>query len=465
MTDAKNMLGAEPQEIGERQEIDVELEALAEAAMRRALAKGADQVAVSVGRSQFVEARRREGEIERLRASTSRGLSLALFADGRFSTHATSVLQPASVERFVDEALALTQHLHRDPFRGLADPELYGPARCADLEQRDASYEAMTMEQRLELLERLEAAARAPGEREGPRPELVSVATGVVTQRSASLQLHSNGFRGARSSTVYSLGASVTVRGEGERRPSDHAWVARCQRADLPDVEAVGREAARRAAGRVGARKIDSGKMELVVENRSASRLLGALLAPLSGQSLQQQRSCLEGKLGETIASPLLTVIDDPFIPRGLGSRTYDGDGLAARRRAIIEGGVLREYLIDVYYGRKLERQPTGGGTSNLRLEGGEGDLEALLAPVQRGVLVTSFLGGNANPATGDFSFGIGGQRIERGALTEPVGEMNITGNVRELWQRLVAVGADANTDSAWRLPALRFTDVQFSGA
>ncbi|PID38255.1 MAG: peptidase U62 [Proteobacteria bacterium] len=450
-------------------EIGGELEELANAVVRRALDGGADEVALSVGRSQFVEARRRQGKIERLRASTSRGLSLALFADKRFSTHATSVLQRPALERFVDEALAMTRHLHKDPFRGLADPALYGPAECADLELRDPDYEVMTMDQRLELLERLEAAAqqeraadRAGG---GSRPELVSVATGVVTQRSASLQLHSNGFRGARSSTVFSLGSSVTVRGEGERRPSDHAWAARCRRADLPDVAEVGQEACRRALGRVGARKIESGRMALVVENRAASRLLGALLAPLSGSSLQQKRSCLEGKLGESIASPLLNVVDDPFIRGGLGSRTYDGDGLAARRRSIIEAGVLREYLIDVYYGRKLDLQPTGAGTSNLTLEGGEGDLMALLAPVQRGVLVTSFLGGNANPATGDFSFGIVGQRIDSGKLTQPVGEMNITGNTCELWRRLEAVAADAYADSAWRLPSLRFGDVQFSGA
>lgn len=444
--------------------IGAELEELAEAVMKRAL-DGADQVAVSVGRSHFVEARRRQGEIERLRASTSRGLSLALFADGRFSTHATSVLQRAPLERFVDEALALTRHLHEDPHRGLADPELYGPAECDDLELYDPDYEAVTMDERLGLLERLEAAAEGGRGDGASSPELVSIATGVVTQRSTNLQLHSNGFRGARSGTVFSLGASVTVRGEGSRRPSDHAWVGRRLRGDLPQVEAVGREATERAAGRVGARKIESGRMTLVVENRAASRLLGALLAPLAGSSLQQKRSCFEDKLGESIASPLLTVVDDPFVPRGLGSRTYDGDGLAARRRAIVEGGVLREYLIDVYYGRKLGQAPTGGGTSNLTLSGGEGDLAALLAPVQRGVLVTSFLGGNANPATGDFSFGIGGQRIDGGALTQPVGEMNITGNTRELWRRLEAVGADAYADSAWRLPSLRFADVQFSGA
>lgn len=440
--------------------IEPELRALAEHALRYAQQQGASEAAVQIGCGRFVEVRRREGAIERLRASTSRGLSLSLFCEGRYSANATSVLERSAVERFVDESLAMTRHLHPDPHRALADPTLYGPSSPgAPLELYDDSYDALTMDERLAALSRLEAAAReALGGAEA------SISSGHTSQSSASLQLHSNGFAGQRERTHFVCGASVSVRDVGDKRPQDHAWVTCCQRADLPELQEVGAEAARRTLARRGAKKIGSGRMVLVVENRAAGRLVSALLAPLTGRSLQQGRSFLQDKEGERIGSELLTLIDDPFIPRGLGSRTFDGDGLAVQRRALVERGELRLPLIDVYYGRKLGRSPTGGSTSNLSLPGGHGDLHALVAEVPRGVLVTSFLGGNANAATGDFSFGIGGQAIVDGELAGAVGEMNISGNQLALWPQLTAVGADPYPYSAWRLPSLRFDGVHFSG-
>jgi PmbA protein len=169
-------------------------------------------------------------------------------------------------------------------------------------------------------------------------------------------------------------------------------------------------------------------------------------------------------RLGQPIGSDLLTLTDQPLRRRGLGSRTYDGEGLKARGRTLVDAGSLQSFLIDVYYGRKLEREPTSGSTSNLILTPGEQSLEQLIAGVQRGVLVTSFLGGNSNAATGDFSFGVSGFLIEDGALAHPVSEMNITGSHTELWHRLAAVGSDPYPYSSRLLPSLLFEDVQFSG-
>jgi PmbA protein len=203
----------------------------------------------------------------------------------------------------------------------------------------------------------------------------------------------------------------------------------------------------------------------MVVENRAAARLVGTLLEPLTGAALQQHRSCFAGQEGRTVASPLLTLTDEPFLRRGLGSRTYDEEGLRPRRRNLIEGGELKGYLIDVYYGRKLGRPPTGGSIGNLLLPPGGKSLERLLDELGRGVLVTGFLGGNSNPATGDFSFGVMGYFVEGGHLCHPVSEMNITGSHLGLWHNLAAVGADPYPWSSWRLPSLLFHEVQFSGS
>jgi PmbA protein len=202
----------------------------------------------------------------------------------------------------------------------------------------------------------------------------------------------------------------------------------------------------------------------MVVEARVAGKLVGQLLGPLHGAPLQQQRSFLEGRMGQAIGSPLLDLRDDPLIPRGFGSRHFDGEGLAARPRQVVERGALRSWYLDTYYARKLGLPPTAGRPSNIVWTSGARPRQALLAEVGEGVLVSGFLGGNSNGTTGDFSLGVRGFRIRRGEVAEPVGEMNVSGNHRELWHRLAAVGDDPYPYSSLRTPTLVFEGVQFSG-
>jgi PmbA protein len=168
--------------------------------------------------------------------------------------------------------------------------------------------------------------------------------------------------------------------------------------------------------------------------------------------------------MGQPIGGPLLDLRDDPLLPRAFGSRLFDGEGLASRPRPVVERGVLASWYLDTYYGRKLGLPPTTGRPSNLLWRCGTRSREALLAEVGEGVLVSGFLGGNSNGTTGDFSVGVRGFRIRRGQLAEPVGEMNVSGNHRELWHRLVAVGDDPYPYSTLRTPTLVFEGVHFSG-
>jgi PmbA protein len=233
---------------------------------------------------------------------------------------------------------------------------------------------------------------------------------------------------------------------------------------DLPGAEALGQEAAQRALGKIGQDKLESGVYDMLVENRAASRLLGMLSAPLSARAIQQKSSFLDGMIGKQIASEILTVGDDPFLPKGLGSRYFDEEGLAARKRVIIDRGVLREYNVDNYYGRKLGMKPTSGSVGNLVFAGGTESLEELTAGLERGILVTGFIGGNSNPTTGDFSFGIVGQLVENGERVRAVNEMNISGNALEFWKQLAALGNDPYPYSRWRRPSMLFKAVHFSG-
>jgi PmbA protein len=189
--------------------------------------------------------------------------------------------------------------------------------------------------------------------------------------------------------------------------------------------------------------------------------LLGS---PLSAWALQQKRSYLEGRLGEKVGSDLLSVVDQPLLESGFGSRHYDGEGISAKPLNLVEKGVLKNYYIDTYYGRKLGMPPTTGSISNLDWSLGSRDQEEILQDLAEGVLVTSFLGGNSNDTTGDFSVGIRGFHVKNGKLDHPISEMNITSNHLDLWMRLVEVGCTPYPYSSYRCPALLFDDLQLSG-
>jgi PmbA protein len=226
----------------------------------------------------------------------------------------------------------------------------------------------------------------------------------------------------------------------------------------------IGEIALERALKKIGQGKIASGKMAMIVENRQVSRLFNPLVSALSGSAIQQKNSFLIDKLGEKVISDKITLTDDPFIPGGRGSRHFDAEGMATKKRLVFEKGILRQYYIDTYYGKKLDMQPTSGSTTNLVFEVGEKDLQGLIASINKGILVTGFNGGNSNSTTGDFSFGIDGFLIENGQIVKPVSEMNITGNMLKLWSNIGEFGNDVNTNSSWLMPSVLFEGVDFSG-
>ena len=432
----------------------------AKEAVRLALGHGAREAAAATSRSRHVELSWRDGKLETVTEATTRGLGLDLYVDGRFASVSTSDLRPEALDRFIAEGVALTRTLSPDPHRRLPDPELYRGRRDLDLELADPGYGSLDAGMRRRAAEEVEEAARSvPG-----ADRIVSVSATVQDTDSERALVASNGLEGVRRGTDFSLAAEVSARDPDGRRPEDWDAASARFRSDLPEPAEVGRGAARRALSRVGSRKGESAVSPLAVDHRAAGRLVGALFGALAASSLQQKRSFLEGKAGAAVGSGSLDLADDPFVVRGLGSRLWDGEGLAARRFPVFEKGVLRNYYVDCYYGRKLGMAPTTARVSNLAWPRGEADQEGLLARMGEGVLVTGFLGGNSNGTTGDFSFGVQGFRVRSGKVAEPVGEMNVSGNHLELWRRLVAVGNDPYPYSALRTPTLLFEGVQLAG-
>jgi PmbA protein len=202
----------------------------------------------------------------------------------------------------------------------------------------------------------------------------------------------------------------------------------------------------------------------MVVDSRAASSLVARLLQAAYAQSVQQGRSFWSGLPGKKPFSDKLTLIDDPLIRRGLASRLFDSEGISAKPLPLVEAGIVRNIYVDTYYGRKAGMQPTTGTQSNIRVGTGEQTLEELLADAGEGIYVTSWLGGNADGTTGDFSFGLRGHVIENGIISRPVGEMNVTGNLKSLFSRLEATGNDVYPYATILSPSLVFEGVDFSG-
>ncbi len=423
-----------------------------------AKAAGAEDAACTVTRRRGTEFEWRDERLEKVQEDRSRALSISLYVDGRYSTHVTHDLDPERLRAFVAEAVALTRQLEADPHRRIPDPALYADRPPAELDLVDPSLAELDRDTRAGWCRALADAARGD-------PSVISATASVADAHEALARATTNGFEGTEESTAVFYGAVVTIRDGETKRPEAHRYVGGTHLEGLPAPEAVGREALDRALAHRGARKVDSRKTTMVVHPEAGPALVGRLVGALTAGAVQQRRSFLAERRGARIASPVLCMTDDPLVPRGLGSRTFDGEGISAKRLPLVEDGVLTAFLVDTYYGRKLGWNPTTGSPSNLVFRLGDADLETLLARVDDGILVTSWLGGNANLTTGDFSFGVRGHRVRGGARTEPISEMNVTGTYVELLDRLVRVGNDPIPWSTCRTPTLVFDGIQFSGS
>jgi PmbA protein len=433
----------------------------ARAAVALARKAGAQDARAVASSSREVVLEWRDGRLDRVRESTKQSLGVSLYVDGRFVGSRTSDLTPASLEAFVARNVAAARFLAKDPHRRLPDPARYQGPDAGNLELFDASVGSSSTESRAAVAQALEQAARSqPG-----ADAIASVECWVMETEGASALCASNGREVSRRRSMHSRGLEVSVRDQGDRKPSDGSWCDARFASDLRDPAQLGPEATRRALAQRGAGPLATGKYTILIENRTAERLLNHLLNPMSGGALQQKRSFLLGLTGQEVASPLLTLRDDPLRRRGLASATWDDEGMALKPLALIERGVLKNFYLDTYYASKLGLEPTTGYPTNLAWDLGARGLEAMRAELAEGLLVTGFVGGNSNGATGDFSLGITGFHVKDGKIAQPVSEMNLSGNHLTFWKQLKEVGSDPWDWSSTSCPSLRFDDVTCSGS
>ena len=435
---------------------------IAKWAIENALKSGAQHASVFIYENKSSSIAVREEKIEKLKQANRNSLSISLYVDNKYSSHTTNRLNnKEELARFIKEAVTGTKFLAEDEFRKLPDPDLYYKGGGVDLETFDKSFNSVDPQEKIKHAFNIEKEVLGTDDR------IISVSTDYYDSLSEVIMVSSNGFEGDRNNTYYRLAASVSVK-SGDARPQS-SWSESSIFYNQLNRDNIGKQALERALKKLGQRKIDSGKMPMIVENRSiaygSSPLLGPMISALNGRSIQQKNSYLIDQLSKQIAAKGLNIVDDPFIKSGRGSVLFDGEGLATKKREVITNGILKNYFIDTYYGRKLDMKPTSGSTTNLMIEPGKKSLEELILSLDKGILVTGFNGGNSNGSTGDYSYGVEGFLIEKGIPVQPISEMNITGNLKDLWMNFLEAGSDTKENSSWRIPSLLFDGVDFSGS
>ena len=480
---------------------DKELEFVRKA-LQTAVAAGAQHARATLSKSEEDLVATLDGEVDRVTHCADRSLSLALFVDGRFGSFSTNKLDADSLRTFIAKAVETVREVTPDPFRTLPDP-----ARCCrdartgdELGLVDPAREALTPDerQRIALAASVHSAplhgGQPPETSFGPHrcaslavPPLnmprVAVFPGAAAAATApeyqiiseegeysdsvyeTVVMDTNGTCCLHRETSFDYGVEITVESGGEKY-SGYWWDAASHRAEL-DAPACGRKALERAVGQIGSEPAPGGKYTAVIDAEVASKLVSPLLRALSAYSIQQNNSFLMDSVGKQVFPEGFTLLDLPRIPGQTCSKYFDSEGVATVEAPVIERGVVKQYFVNTYMANKMGIAPTVEDATRPKVlpwPVAGLDRAAILARCGSGILVTDFNGGNSNPVTGNFSYGVEGYLFEDGRIVRPVSGMLMTGCFTDLWSRLLAAGDDARPCQTKLIPTLAFAGVDFSG-
>ena len=430
----------------------------------RAKAKGADACDVIHIDSTSIAVAQRLGKPEKLERSESVDIGLRVVLGKSQAIVSSSDISPEALEELSGRAVAMARSVPKDPYCGLADPEQL-VTKILDLESCDPT--EPTVETLVDWANRAENAAR---EVKGvTNSEGAEANWGQATISIAA----SNGFSKSYSRSHYSLSTSV-VAGDGLAMERDYDYASTVHAEDLRSPEEIGRVAGEKAVARLGPRKVATAQVPVIYDPRVAGGIVRHLAGAINGAAVARGTTFLKNKLGEQIFSPSITIVDDALRRRGLRSKPFDGEGVATRRHAIVEKGVLKTWILDLCSARQLKMETTGHasrgtssppspGTTNLYLEPGAVDPKALMADIKSGFYITELIGFGVNGVTGDYSRGAGGFWIEDGQLAFPVSEVTVAGNLADMFRNLTAAD-DLEFRYGTDAPSLRIDGMTVAG-
>lgn len=452
---------------------DKEIE-IARKCVQIALQKGADSVRISLNKSVSDSVTILNWETDKVSHAADRSLYFYIFTDGKYGTFSTNRIEDENIDGFIDNAIRMVRMLGEDACRMLpATERTASDARTGtELGLYDHSYSPDDTDGRLARAEELAGNGIVrPDSSAGY--DIISEECEYTESYDDSFLVDSQGFEGRHTETCFSAFAEITISDREGNKYSGYWW-ENTPFYDRLNIGGIRDIALKRAASQIGPKKRKGGKYRMVVDSSTASRLVSPILTALNASSIQQKMSFLDGSKGKRIFPEGMTLMDMARTPGKAGSRMYDTEGVATRDRAIIEDGVVKEYFVNTYMANKMGIEPTVEDISRpcmlpMTKDGSLGNtekevsLEDILKLCRSGIYVTGFNGGNCNPVTGDFSYGVEGFAFSRGKITHPVKEMLITGNLIQMWNNLIAVGSDARECSRWQIPTIAFEGVSFS--
>lgn len=410
--------------------------------------QGADAADVFILSSVGFNTTVRLGKIERLQQSISKGLGLRVIKNGAMANTFTTDFTGKAVQDLARETLEIVKISNADNANGLAPKELQGIYE-GKLMMFDESISRLTPEKKLELIRTAEEAGMKFDKR-------ITNGRGSSwnDSRTQVTLANSDGFVGQYRMTSASMSVGLLAEDEDGTKQTDGWFTFGRFFNKLDDPKAVGEEAGRRVVAKLGGRKVKSAVVPVVVDPQVASNLASIVFGAASGSRIFRRSSFLVDKVGQEIASPLITIIDDATMMDGVASRPFDAEAVKTSQFTVVEKGVLKGYMCDAYSARRLKLKPTGNasrgyqstpgvGSTNLYVKNGDTSREEMIKSVKNGLYLTNMFGSGMNSVTGNFSQGATGFWIENGEITYPVQEITIAGNVMKALSNVKAVGND----------------------
>jgi len=433
-----------------------ELEGLVQQALATATASGASAAEASASAATGLSTQVRMGAVETLEHHRQRELAVTVYFGQRTGSASTTDCREAAVREAVEAACRIARFTTEDAFAGLPDADRL----VRELPDLDLDHPwALSPDQAIETALACEDAARADAAITNSEGADVDTHSGVVALG------NSEGLLVSERGTRHSLGCAV-IGGNGDGMQRDYWYSVARAPGDLDAPEAVGRTAAERTRARLGACQIATTECPVLFAPEMARSLVGHLVGAVRGSALYREASFLKDRLGETIFPGFVDIEEQPHLPRALGSAGCDREGVATAARHLVRGGVLAGYVLDSYSARRLGMATTGnaGGVHNLTLAPGSEDFDALLARMDRGLVVTEMMGMGVNPVTGDYSRGAAGFWVENGRISHPVQEITVAGTLPAMFAGIVALGSDLDTRSSVRAPSVLIDRMTVAG-
>lgn len=421
----------------------------------RAQGASAAEAAVSMGSGLNVTVRM--GEVETIEYNRDKGLGVTVYFGQRKGSASTTDFEMSAVKETVAAACAIAKYTAEDDCSGLADANLM----ARDIPDLDLYFPwDIDADQAIVLARNCEDAARSVDKR-----ITNSEGATVSSQQGARVYANSHGFVGAYPTTRHSVSCCV-IGQDGEVMQRDYWYSSARDARDMQDAAAIGTIAAQRTLRRLNGRRLTTRQAPVIFEADVAGSVLGSFVSAIRGGNLYRKSTFLVDSLGTQVFPSWLSLREDPHVKKGLASAPFDNEGVATRAHDLVCDGIVKSYVLDSYAARKLGMQTTGnaGGTHNLIVSHNDQDLNSLLRRMDTGLLITELLGHGVNLTNGDYSRGASGFWVERGEIQYPVEEITIAGNLKSMFQNIVAISNDIDLRKNLRTGSLLIERMTIAG-